>query len=63
MNQSWPFATRRRFIQAVGTLIGFSLAQVAPASTATEKKIYSVSPQGNNTNPGTFEKQIFLLIL
>ncbi|MEA5497830.1 MAG: hypothetical protein WAN66_18950 [Limnoraphis robusta] len=63
MNQRLSSATRRRFIQAVGTLIGFSLAKVAPASTATEKQIYYVSASGNNTNPGTFEKQIFLLIL
>lgn len=56
MNQRLSSATRRRFIQAVGTLIGLSLAKIAPASSATEKKIYYISPSGNDSNPGSFEQ-------
>jgi hypothetical protein len=56
MNQRLSSATRRRFIQAVGTLAGLSFAKLTQSSTATEKPVYYVSPQGNDANLGTFEQ-------
>ncbi len=48
MNQYLSSATRRRFIQVIGTLMGLSLAKIAPASTPAAKHNLGVF-RGNAT--------------